>query len=238
MLPRIGILGGMGPAATILLQQRILEMTKVETDGDHLPLLIDMNTQVPSRINYIINGQGESPGPVLARMAQGLESHGADVIVMPCCTAHHFAADIVESVSIPFLNMVQLAIAEVAQLVPGGSSIGILASPATQKIELFKKELQSQGLKERFPKDTGAMLSAIKTIKKSGPCPMVIEHVQTAIAELEKSQAKAIIVGCSEFSLISNELSSTIPLVDAVSVLTQSITRFKKPASERKSHSA
>ena len=229
-LPKIGILGGMGPAATILLQQRILDTTNVETDGDHLPLIIDMNTQVPSRINFLVHGRGKSPGPVLARMAKGLQQNGADVIVMPCCTAHHFADEIIESVSIPFLNMVQLVCAEVAQRVEPGSKVGILASPATKKIELFKRQLQSLGLQEHYPENMNAMLAAIETIKKSGPRADAIEQVKSAIVDLEKSQVKAIIVGCSEFSLISSQLGSDVPIVDAVSVLTQSISTWEKSA--------
>ena len=177
-LPRIGILGGMGPAATILLQQRILDVVNVETDDEHLPLLIDMNTQVPSRIDYLIHGCGDSPGPVLARMAQGLQNNGADVIVMPCCTAHHFADDIAQSVSIPFLNMVQLVVSDVAHIVPSRSDVGVLASPATMKIELFKRELQPYRLNARYPEDMDALLSAIEAIKKAGPSSRVIDCVQ------------------------------------------------------------
>ena len=227
-LPRIGVLGGMGPAATILLQQRILDAVEVETDRGHLPLLIDMNTQVPSRIDYLIYGHGESPGPVLARMAQGLESNGVDIIVMPCCTAHHFAEEIGQSVSIPFLNMVQLAVCDSARLVSPGGSVGVLASPATMKINLFEKELQQYDLKVRYPEDMDAMLVAIKAIKKSGPGAVVVDSVQSAIRELEDAGAGAIIVGCSEFSLISGQLESAVPMVDAVDVLTTSVIRWQK----------
>ena len=222
-LPRIGLLGGMGPAATILLQQRLLDAVKVESDSGHLPLYIDMNPQVPSRIDYLVHGYGESPGPVLARMARGLEGQGADVIVMPCCTAHHFADEIVRSVSVPFLNMVELTVSDIANRVPPGSDIGVLASPATMKIGLFENQLQLCKLKARYPHDMGAMLVAIETIKKSGPTPKVLGVVQSAIRELEDAQVGAIIVGCSEFSLIARQLESVLPVVDAMDVLTQAI---------------
>ena len=226
-LPRIGVLGGMGPAATILLQQRLLDAVKVESDSGHLPLLIDMNPQVPSRIDYLVHGCGESPGPVLARMAMGLEGQGADVIVMPCCTAHHFADEIVQSVSIPFLNMVELAASDSAHRVPPGSDVGVLASPATMKIKLFENHLQLCGLNVRYPGDMDAVLVAIESIKKSGPGPKVIDFVQSAIRELEDAQVSAILVGCSEFSLIARQLDSVLPVVDAVDVLTQAIAGLR-----------
>ncbi|HAC49643.1 MAG TPA: aspartate racemase, partial [Sulfitobacter sp.] len=89
--PVVGVLGGMGPEATILLQQRVLGTVNAQDDADHLPLLIDMNPQVPSRIAHLIEGTGEDPAPVLAAMAQRLERAGATALAMPCNTAHHYA---------------------------------------------------------------------------------------------------------------------------------------------------
>ena len=102
---RVGILGGMGPQATLLLQQRVLDSVQAEDDVSHLPLLIDMNPQIPSRLDWILHQQGEDPAPVLAKMAQGLETAGAQALAMPCNTAHHFSQSITNAVSIPFLNM-------------------------------------------------------------------------------------------------------------------------------------
>ena len=44
---KIGVLGGMGPEATILFQRRLVKVVPAKEDQDHIPLLIDMNTQVP-----------------------------------------------------------------------------------------------------------------------------------------------------------------------------------------------
>ena len=86
---RIGILGGMGPEATVLLMSRIIARTPAADDRDHVPLFVDNNTQVPSRIAALIEGTGEDPGPVLADMARRLEANGAEALAMPCNTAHH-----------------------------------------------------------------------------------------------------------------------------------------------------
>ena len=112
----VGILGGMGPEATILLQQRLLAtrrrraMTPITCR-----LLIDMNPQVPSRIAHLIEGTGIDPTPVLVAMARRLEAAGATALAMPCNTAHHYAAAIAAAVSIPLLNMVDLSVAQAAQ---------------------------------------------------------------------------------------------------------------------------
>ena len=106
---RVGILGGMGPEATILMQQRLLQAIPAQDDSDHIPLLIDMNPQAPSRIAHLIEGTGGDPAPVLAQMARRLETGGAEALAMPCNTAHSYAASITSAVEIPLLNMVTLS---------------------------------------------------------------------------------------------------------------------------------
>jgi aspartate racemase len=218
----------MGPAATILLQQRVLDALDVTSDSGHIPLLIDMNPQVPSRISYLIHETGKNPGPVLAKMAQGLEASGVDALAMPCCTAHHFADEIAGAVSVPFLNMVKLTAAEIDEHTPKGAKVGILASPATDRIGLFKAALGAHGLATVFPKNANRMLSTIEAIKAEGVRPEHIEIVQSALEELVEAGAKALIVGCSEFSLISQNLKSDVPIIDAMDVLTKAIVKLWK----------
>ena len=225
-LPRIGILGGMGPAATILLQQRLLDAVQASKDADHIPLLIDINTQVPSRIDYLIHGRGEDPGPVLAHMAKGLQDASVDALAMPCCTAHHFAGHIEAAVSVPFLNMVTLTAQRVANAVSPGAAIGILASPATENVGLFRDALTPVGLKTVYPKAAPPMLAAIEEIKSTGPGSEAIAAVQDAVLELAEKGVEGFIVGCSEFSMISRSLTSDLPIFDAIDVLTEAITDF------------
>ena len=86
----IGILGGMGPAATVLMMQRIIAAVPAEDDRGHIPLLVDSNTQVPSRIAALIEGTGADPTPELIRMARRLEAAGAEGLAIACNTAHHY----------------------------------------------------------------------------------------------------------------------------------------------------
>lgn len=224
--PRIGILGGMGPAATILLQQRLVDATVARSDADHIRLLIDMNPQVPSRIDYLIHGKGPNPGPVLGQMAQALDDSTVDAIAMPCCTAHHFVQDIENAIHVPFLNMIELTAKTVANRIQAGGRVGILASPATEKIELFKKALDQVDLRVAYPDDANAILSTIGAIKSSGLTSGHLSTVQNAVDELVQSGVDAIIVGCSEFSLMSDQLSADLPIVDAVDVLVEGIISF------------
>src|SRR5574343_298434 len=131
---RIGILGGMGPEATILLMQKVLAAVQADDDADHIPLIVDQNPQVPSRIRHLIEGQGQDPGPVLADMARRLVAGGAQALAMPCNTAHHYAPMVRAATDVPFLDMVQASVDHAAALRPDAGKVGILASPAVRKV--------------------------------------------------------------------------------------------------------
>lgn len=219
----VGVLGGMGPEATILLQQRLLTTVTARDDADHVPLLIDMNPQVPSRIAYLIEGTGTDPAPTLAQMAQRLEAAGATALAMPCNTAHHYAPQIEAAVSTPLLNMVDLSVAYAAHGIPEVTSIGILASPAVRQTGVFDPALRRSGMTEFWPENTGRMLDAIRSIKAHGPTPEARHIVQDAARELAAKGAALLFVACSEFSLLAPDLRAPVPVIDTVDVLARAI---------------
>ncbi len=219
----VGILGGMGPEATILLQQRLLATVQATDDADHLPLLIDMNPQVPSRIAHLIEGTGPDPAPVLAEMARRLETAGATALAMPCNTAHHYALQIEAAVSIPFLNMVELSVARPADDLGPGATIGILASPAVRLAGVFDAALSRAGLAALWPADADRMLAAIRLIKARGATPEAQEILSDAAAELAGNGAELLFVACSEFSLLAPGLPGTVPVIDTIDVLADAI---------------
>ncbi|MEQ9258236.1 MAG: amino acid racemase [Roseovarius sp.] len=220
----VGVLGGMGPEATLLLQRRVMATVKAQDDADHLPLLIDMNPQVPSRIAHLIEGTGESPAPVLAEMARRLEAAGATALAMPCNTAHHYKGAIAGAVGIPFLDMVALSVSEAALGLQKGAAVGLLASPAVRRAEVFGPALVEAGLTALWPEDEAAMLEAIRAIKAApGPWPEAEATLARAARELAGRGARALLVACSEFSLLSDTLSAPVPVIDTVDVLARAI---------------
>lgn len=222
----IGILGGMGPEATILLQERLLAaMPEAQDDSDHIPLLIDMNPAVPSRIKHLIEGQGDDPGPVLARMARRLEAAGAKALAMPCNTAHHYAPAIRAATRLPFLNMVELSC---ASLPPG--PVGILASPATKLAGVFDAALAARGAHAIWPEDQGAMLAAIRHIKANGPSETSRATLRAASQELVAKGAHVQLIGCSEFSLIAEAVSDAAEATDTLDMLVAAIKAFAQAA--------
>lgn len=162
---RVGVLG---VEATIVFMQRIHDLTDATDDQDNVPLIVDMNPQVPSRIKCLIEGTGEDPGPVICEMAKRLETAGADVLAMPCNTAHHYAKAIEKSVGIHLLNMTRLTCERVAGLKPPVITVGILASPATNQIGIFQRELIRLSMRALYPDDEAEVLECIRRIKHRG----------------------------------------------------------------------
>lgn len=223
---RIGVLGGMGVEATIALMQRVHAATAAEDDQDHVPMFVDMNPQVPSRIRHLIEKDGPDPGPVLAEMAGRLERAGAQALAMPCNTAHFYAPAIEQRVRIPLLNMPKLACAQVAHGATAGTSVGILASPATNSTGLFQGMLKQVGLGAIYPENETAILATIRRIKKDGPRPADIAVLEDESAALVQRGAGRILVGCTEFSLISKEVQAEVPVSDTLDTLVSAIIAF------------
>lgn len=222
----IGILGGMGPEATILLQRKVMDAVPARDDSDHIPLLVDMNPQVPSRIAHLIERTGEDPGPTLAAMALRLQNAGSAALAMPCNTAHYYAAAITDAVDIPLLNIVDLAAKHALGLVGTGGRVGVLASPAIRRIGLFEKAFGKVGISVTWPEQDEAMLAAIRTVKSQGPVAAARSTLLKASTELVATGADMQFIACSEFSLISDSVAPNSNAVDTVDLLVRAIVDF------------
>ncbi|SDN65799.1 aspartate racemase [Lutimaribacter pacificus] len=214
----IGLIGGMGPEATILMMSRLLAATPARDDADHIPLLVDSNTRVPSRIAHLIEGGGEDPTPVLVAMAQKLVAGGAGVLAMPCNTAHSYYPAIAGAVSVPVLNMVELTAGAVNGQHPAGP-VGILASPAVEITGIFARAFADLGREVIYPADRGRILSAIRAIK-GGQADRALPILNEAAAELADGGARVAVIGCSEFSIVAPRLTDPpLALIDSLDVL-------------------
>lgn len=227
---RIGIIGGMGPEATVLLMSRIIGATPVSDDSDHVPMIVDNNPQVPSRIAALIEKRGEDPGPVIVAMAKGLESFGADALAMPCNTAHHFADQIRAAVSIPFLDMVRLSVDKIAARAGPGTRVGMLASPAVRITGVFDKAIGSSGPDIVYLDDDGPLLDLIRHVKKRGGDKQAIVEMALLADKLALQGANLLLVACSELSLLSHALPGTIPFIDSIDVLADACIAFSTQA--------
>jgi aspartate racemase len=223
---RVGILGGMGPQATVLLMQKVLDAVPAADDADHIPLIVDQNPQVPSRIRRLIEGTGDDPGPVLADMARRLVAAGAEALAMPCNTAHHYAPEIRAAVRVPFLDMVDLSVRRAAQLAGIDGRVGILASPAVRKIGLFDAPLARFGVRPLYHDDEAALLTAIRRIKAAGPVPEAAATLHAASDALLQRGAQVQMIACTEFSLLADAAADGVTAFDTLDVLVGAIRGF------------
>ncbi len=222
----VGILGGMGPEATILLMQKVFEAVPAQDDADHVPLIVHQNPQVPSHIAALIDGTGDDPGPVLAQMARDLEGAGATALAMPCNTAHHYAPAVVGASALPFLNMLDLTAA--ALQAKGARRVGMLASPATRLTGVFEVPFAAHGLEAVTLKDDGALLKIIRAVK-AGERDAAVEAALIAEAEaLITVGADHLLVACTELSLLTRVLPEGTAWTDSLECLTEAIVTFAR----------
>jgi aspartate racemase len=218
----VGIIGGMGPEATVDLMRRVIAKTPAQDDQDHVHLIVESNPKIPSRIAHLIEGTGADPTPELVRIAQNLERAGAQALAMPCNTAHAYRDAIRHAVGIPLLDMVARSVEHIATLHPG-ARVGVLASSAVFKIGLYAKAMTAAGLASLMPLRQTEVMGLIKAVKRGETG----EEVQRLLAELALDLANrtdVLLIACSELSVISGAI--TVPYVDSLDVLAADIIKF------------
>jgi aspartate racemase len=217
----VGVIGGMGPEATVDFMHRLVARTPARDDADHLHVLVDNNPKIPSRIAALIEGTGEDPTPVLCDMAKGLQAQGADFLVMPCNTAHYYLPAIARSVSIPVLDMVQLAIQKLAAA--SASRVGVLASPAVRRVGLYKARMEQAGLQVLFPEpqDEQILFEIIKAVKAGRLDDSHRRDYGKVAGNLLAAGADTLLVACTEFSVIGPPAGASAPVTDALDVLVE-----------------
>lgn len=216
----IGILGGMGPEATIDLFYKIIKFTPAEKDQEHLRIIIDNNPKIPDRTAAIL-GKGEDPVPALQETAQNLEKAGADFIVIPCNTAHYFLSSIQESVNIPVLNMIEETAKETKKRIPQIKKVGLLASIGVYKSEIYHQRFKKFNIEVISPeeKDKEEIMKVIYTIKAGDLSKRVKKNILKITQKLIDKGAEAIIAGCTEIPLILKEGDVSVPLIDPTQIL-------------------
>lgn len=235
MTRTVGILGGMGPGAAIAFQQMLLDATPARGDADHLHVITDNDPSIPSRIRALIDGDGESPEPAMRRMARRLESAGAELLAMPCNTAHHYRAGVAAAVGIPFLDMVAIAVSYLHRHPARPVRIGLLASPAVQLTRLYEQPLAKHGMTAIYPDKSraAALLDIIRAVKAAGPSPTLADDYAELAANLAPG-CDALLTACTELSMLcAPDVES--PFADALALLAQETVRFASAPESRAS---
>jgi aspartate racemase len=216
----IGILGGMGPEATIDLFYKIIKSTPAEKDQEHLRIIIDNNPKIPDRTAAIL-GKGEDPLPALQETARNLEKAGADFIIIPCNTAHYYIPQIQESVDIPILNMIEETAKETQEKNPSIKKVGLLASIGIYKTEIYHQYFKKFNIEVISPEeeDKKEVMKVIYAVKAGNLSEEVKKNIIQIAQKLIDKGAEAIIAGCTEIPLVLKEGDAPVPIIDPTQVL-------------------
>lgn len=220
----IGILGGMGPEATIDLFAKIIKGSRAKKDQDHLRIIVDNNPKIPDR-TLAIKGKGQSPLPKLIQSAKLLEQAGADFVVIPCITAHYFFIPLQRKVKISILHILEETLKAVQTQLQEAHVIGVIASTGTILAGLFQKTFSKTDLELIFPTPQAQknwVMEAIygkRGIKAIGPSENSKHLILNASQELMNRGTQAIIAGCTEIPLVLKEGALSVPIIDPLSVL-------------------
>jgi len=222
----VGIIGGMGPEATLDLFHKIIRSTPATRDQEHVHLIVDNNSQIPDRTEYIL-GRGPSPLPYLLQSLRLLEEDGAEAVCMACNTAHYFADRIRHSTRIPFLSIVESALAEIKASYGAARRIGLLATSGTVSGRVYHSLFEREGLAVSVPQPPfqRRIMELIYAVK-AGAGEQATAALAQCIDHLLQEGAEVVVAACTEIPLLLPRLKPSLPVVDSTLALAREVVRF------------
>lgn len=223
--PLVGILGGMGPAATVDFYSKLIAVTPAATDQEHLRVMIWADPTVPDR-SLAITGDGEDPTPYLITGAQRLADAGADFYVVACNGAHAFLPHVREEVDLDYLSIIEVTAENVSSL-PYAKRAGLLATDATLESDLYQQALNNAGVEPVVPtaEDQRAVMETIYAIKSGRLHVEQRAALAGVAARMVQSGADVIIAACTEMPLAITEEESPRPLIDPAYLLANRVVQ-------------
>lgn len=214
----LGVIGGLGPAASAYFMELITRLTPAKTDQEHLDIILFSRPNVPDRTAYILDNEKPSPAPSMIDTVKKLESLGVAYICAPCVTSHYIFDEIQRETGAQLVNM----IAETVSVLKarGCKKAGIMATTGTVSSKLFQSALSSEGLEWALPDENSQALvmHAIYDEVKAGK-KVDAESFMKAADNLFSQGCDCIILGCTELSVVNRDLALDERFVDAMEVL-------------------
>ena len=212
----VGVIGGMGPAATLDFLVKLHAATPAREEADHLHVITDNHPRRADR-NAAMRADGPSPAPSLVATTRLLVAAGAEVLVMPCNAAHAWAGDIRSAAgAVALVSMIDAAVAAVRAVVPGVTRVGLLAVEATVAARLYHDGF-GPGVTVLAP--DAALMPLIYAIKAGDTGPAVRNAVAAQAAALVAAGVKVVLAACTEVPLVFGPADATVPVVSATDAL-------------------
>lgn len=218
----VGIIGGMGPLATVDLMEKIIQFTPAGKDQDHIHIICDDYPQIPDRTAAIMM-KGENPSPYLIESARRLERAGADILVIACNTAHYFYDTIQHSVKIPVIHMPK----EVADYIKANhyKTVGLIATNGTLKTDLYQQNFKAEGIQFILPDPElqQKVMQGIYSIK-AGDLKQGSSIISTVAVNLVSLGVEVIVAGCTEVPLVL-KTSKNWKVIDSTEVAAKKVVQ-------------
>ena len=216
----LGVIGGLGPIATAHFMELVIRMTEAQTDQEHLDMILYSRPSIPDRTSYILDPTNPNPLPEMIRVGNTLARQGAKLIAIPCMTAHYFHRELTRYIEAPIVHAIHECAVHLKK--HGITKAGIMATDGTIRSKLFQQELERHGIEPIIPGVEGqkCVMSIIyDDIKANRPADL--DKFCYASSELRSLGAQAIILGCTELSLIKRDCPIGAGYLDAMEVLAQ-----------------
>lgn len=217
----IGVLGGMGPAATVDFLAKLIRLTAAERDQDHIPVTVLSDPRIPDRVAPIMAGRGPSPLDELRRGIRTLEQAGAACIAIPCHTAHFWYDELLEASNVPILHVADAVLADLARRGEGDGPVGLLATAATLKAGFYQERLGAAGYACIMPAAdimASCVLPAIALVKRDRAVDAA-PLLSRAMHHLLERGARSVLLACTELPLALAAASSPPVCLDATESL-------------------
>jgi aspartate racemase len=199
----LGVLGGMGPLSTADFIRKVTECTPTGGDADHIPMIVLSAPDIPDRVGSILRGVGPSPLPHLIARRALLESAGARSIAMPCNTAHHWADEMMDGSSLPFIGIVDATLAAIGRLRDRPTAVGLIATAGTLASGFYQRRLAAEGIDCVVPSDADMAEKVVRGIElvKRHQITQAAPLLSEAIRGLLDGGAGIVILACTEVEL-------------------------------------
>lgn len=227
----VGVLGGMGPEATVDFFAKVVASTPAQKDQDHLRIIIDNNPKIPERTEAILT-TNKSCFLMLLETAKNLEKAGADFIVIPCNTAHYLYEELVREISVPILHIMREVAHTVVASLPECKRLGLLATEGTVASNLYQKEFQKARVEVIVPapQRQSEVMDAILKIKAGHAKDSARKQIIEVGNLLIKRGAQALVLGCTDIPLVVNAGDFPVPVFDSTQILAEATVRFARSA--------
>lgn len=214
----VGILGGMGPAATVDFYDKLVRATPARDDQDHLRVVIWADPTVPNR-HAALAGEGEDPEPWLRRGVRALVGSGADLLVCPCNTAHAFLPPIATEERIELVSIIDAAVDEIPR--EAARQVGLLVADGARESGLYQSALRERGMEPVLPSRQAQqdLMRTIYRVKAEADPASTVRELVPVLDELADVGVDTVVVGCTELSTVVDRLRTSLTLVDASQAL-------------------